>query len=190
MYLPNDSSETSHSSDLVKRKVISSIDGKDQRRERDAVRANQALCDLANVLVVADREREMHRCGAVGADDLRASCVPSGAIGGGFAFGYAVRSHGSALLGRREMRKRHEIGVRKSGDGAAHDGVRTRAGAVTQFLQRFGQVVDALFANARDLILAGKISLRSNDVREPSTCRSPRLVWTSPRTRHGPLLGA
>src|SRR6478752_237202 len=28
MYLPNDSSETSHSSDLVNRKVISSIEGK------------------------------------------------------------------------------------------------------------------------------------------------------------------
>src|SRR5262245_65049779 len=28
IYLPNDSSETSHSSELVKRKVISSIDGK------------------------------------------------------------------------------------------------------------------------------------------------------------------
>jgi hypothetical protein len=28
MYLPNDSSETSHSSDLVKRNVISSIEGK------------------------------------------------------------------------------------------------------------------------------------------------------------------
>ncbi len=28
MYFPNDSSETSHSSDLVKRKVISSIEGK------------------------------------------------------------------------------------------------------------------------------------------------------------------
>ena len=55
--------------------------GEDERRERDAVRAHQALRDLAHVLVVADREREMHRGGAVAADDLRRARVRRGRLG-------------------------------------------------------------------------------------------------------------
>ena len=81
MYLPNDSSETSHSSDLVNRKVISSIEGKMSGVSADAVRAHQALGDLAHVLVVADREGEMHRRGAVAADDLRRARVRRGWLG-------------------------------------------------------------------------------------------------------------
>ena len=54
--------------------------GKDQRRQRDAVRAHQALRDLAHVLVVADRQGEMHRRGAVAADDLRPARVRRGGL--------------------------------------------------------------------------------------------------------------
>ena len=54
--------------------------GKDQRRERDAVRAHQALRDLAHVLVVADRKGEMHRRGAVAADDLRPARIRRGGL--------------------------------------------------------------------------------------------------------------
>ncbi len=42
-----------------------------QRRERDAVRAHRAGHDVAGVVVVADRKRQMHRGGAMVAEDLR-----------------------------------------------------------------------------------------------------------------------
>jgi hypothetical protein len=80
MYLPNDSSETSHSSRLRESKRDLLDRGKDQRRERDAVRPHQALRDLAHVLVVADREGEVHRRGAVAADDLRPARVRRGRL--------------------------------------------------------------------------------------------------------------
>ena len=64
MYLPNDSSETSHSSERVKRKVISSIDGKTSGVSAMPSARTMPLRDLAHVLVVGDRQREMHerRC--------------------------------------------------------------------------------------------------------------------------------
>ena len=71
MYLPNDSSETSHSRRRVKRKVISSIDGKISGVSVMPSARTMPWRDLAHVLVVADREREMQRCGAAAGDDLR-----------------------------------------------------------------------------------------------------------------------
>ena len=64
--------------------------GKDERRQADAVRAHQPLGDLAHVLVVTDGEAEMHRRGAVTADDLRPRVSEAAGFAGADGIGAEV----------------------------------------------------------------------------------------------------
>ncbi len=87
----------------------------DQRGERDAVGANDALRDLAHVLVVGDRQREMHERGAAAGDDLRTAQVGRAAVGG--------RLGGHVALPERCVRRR-ATGMPSSGQ-APRDRCRT-----------------------------------------------------------------
>ena len=77
---------------------------KDQRRERDAVGAHDPLGDLAHVLVVADRERELHRGRAAAGDDGRRPQLRRGSARGlllGYLSSRFVGGHGALpVVGR------------------------------------------------------------------------------------------
>ena len=50
-----------------------------------------------------------------------------------------------------------EVGVGEAGDGVAHEGVSTGSPVIAEFLHGMDQVIDALFGEARHLLLAGKV---------------------------------
>ncbi len=85
---------------------------KHQRRERDAVDPHHAAGELAHMLVVADRERQVERSDAAADDDLRVAqlrCDSAGAIGAVQALDIHVmeapQGNGTPLLGGRAIRR-------------------------------------------------------------------------------------